>query len=139
MHEEYDLILLSLKNGESIDTAGLSANDIVLLSGIEGSATCFVTLPNKANPDIKLALCNLNLSPKENWIEKSGGLPKYIHEIACSLVEEQGFTVSRAIATAISRCKVWAAGGGNVKPDTQAKAAKAIAELKSKQAKAKAN
>ena len=43
--------------------------------------------------------------------------------------------MSRAIATAISRCKVWAAGGDGVKPDTQAKAAKAIAEWEALKAK----
>ena len=35
---------------------------------------------------------------------------------------------SVAIATAISQCKKWAAGGKDVKPDTRAKAAAAIAE-----------
>lgn len=121
------MIRLATEDNPNHDVIGLSSSDVLMLSGIEGTASCFVA-KDSSEPTIKLALCKLDFSPKENWIEKKGGLPRYIHEIACSLVQEQGFTVSRAIATAISRCKVWAAGGGNVKPDTQAKAASAIAQ-----------
>lgn len=81
--------------------------------------------------------CNLNLSPKHNWVEDSGGLPEYIHSIACALVSS-GHSVSSAIQIAISRCKVWCAGGGNVNADTKAKACAAIAAWESKKAKAKA-
>ena len=73
---------------------------------------------------------SLNRSPKKNWIEntKEGQLPAYIQHIAKDLHEERGMTMSHAIATAISLCKKWAAGGKNVNPDTRAKAAAAIAE-----------
>lgn len=87
---------------------------------------------------IKLAKETLNRSPKENWVDKVGGLPQYIVHIAKDLHEERGMTISRAIATAISMCKKWAAGGKNVKPETRAKAAAAIAQWESKKARSKA-
>ena len=43
-------------------------------------------------------------------------------------VQSRGMPESEAIATAISLCKKWAAGGKDVKPDTRAKAAAAVAE-----------
>jgi hypothetical protein len=82
-----------------------------------------------------LAHESLDRSPRSNWVEKAGQLPAYIQHIAKDLHEERGMDMSRAIATAISRCKVWAAGGDGVKPDTQAKAAKAIAEWEALKAK----
>lgn len=57
----------------------------------------------------------------KNWIEKKGGLPKYIADIAGDLITERGFSVSHAIATAVSKCKEWCAKGN-------AKACKAIAQ-----------
>jgi len=77
---------------------------------------------------------SLDRSPKKNWVENVGGLPAYIRQIANDLHYERGMTISRAIATAISLCKKWARGGKNVKPDTRAKAAKAIAEWEAKKA-----
>ena len=87
---------------------------------------------------IELAKCNLNLSPGKNWIEKEGGLPEYIHSIACALVRG-GRTVESAIRIAVSRVRVWAAGGANVNADTRAKAAAAIAKWDEMRAKAKAD
>jgi hypothetical protein len=55
-------------------------------------------------------------------------LPAYIQHIAKDLMTERGMDESRAIATAISQCKKWCAGGGGVKPDTKAKACAAVAE-----------
>lgn len=69
-----------------------------------------------------------------NWVEKAGGLPKFIKEIANALQREHGFTESRAIATAVNRCKKWCAGVGDVKPDTRAKACAAVAEWQAKKA-----
>jgi hypothetical protein len=63
---------------------------------------------------------------RENWVEKVGGLPPYVREVARSLMKKRGMTMSRAIATAISRIKMWAATSKN--PKTRAKAAKAIAQ-----------
>jgi hypothetical protein len=79
----------------------------------------------------------LNWSPKENWVDKVGGLPKYIEDIALALMRDHGYPRERAIPIAISRVKMWAKGGGDVNPDTRAKAAKAVAEWTAKRAKAK--
>ena len=78
---------------------------------------------------------SLDRSPKANWVERAGGLPKYINDIAHDLHTERGMTISRAIATAVSKVKKWAAGGDNVKPDTRAKAAAALAEWEKLKAK----
>lgn len=69
---------------------------------------------------------------KQNWVDAAGGLPDYIERIAKHLHYEQGMTIGRAIATAVSRCRVWARGGDGVSPDTQAKAARAISQWESK-------
>lgn len=70
---------------------------------------------------------------KNNWIEKTSdfGLPKYIAQIAKALIRDHAMDKSRAIATAISRVKAWAAGGGKVNADTRAKAQKAVADWES--------
>jgi hypothetical protein len=87
---------------------------------------------------LALSVGKLDRSPKSNWVEDAGGLPAYIEEIADSLHRKRGMDISRAIATAVSRCKKWAAGGENVNPDTRAKAAKAIAQWEALKAKARA-
>lgn len=80
---------------------------------------------------------SLDRSPKSNWVENSGELPAYVREIARS-IEKTGKSLDSAIAIAISRIKVWAAGGGNVSAKTQAKAAKALAEWEALKGKNKA-
>src|SRR6266487_5477521 len=65
-------------------------------------------------------------------------LPAFIQHLANELMAQRGMPESEAIATAISQCKKWAAGGENVKPETQAKAATAIAEWEALKAKNKA-
>lgn len=80
----------------------------------------------------------LDWSPKENWVDKSGGLPRYIERIALALIRERGMSRERAIATAINRVKKWAAGGGDVNADTRAKAVKALAEWEALKARNKA-
>lgn len=80
----------------------------------------------------------LDWSPKENWVERAGGLPRYVEDIALALIRERGMPRSRAIAVAISRVKLWAAGGGDVNADTRAKAAKAVAEWTALKAKNRA-
>ena len=62
------------------------------------------------------------------WHDKNRQLPAYIQHIANDLIQQRGMPESEAIATAISLCKKWAAGGKDVKPDTRAKAAAAVAE-----------
>ena len=71
--------------------------------------------------------CSLDSSPKSNWVENRGGLPEYICRIARAIMRS-GRSKQTAIQMAISRVKVWASGGGNVKADTRAKAAAAVAE-----------
>ena len=80
--------------------------------------------------------CSLAVAPgkSDNWVEKEGGLPNYICHIAKALRDEKGMPTGRAIAIAVSRCKVWAAGGGDVDADTRAKAAAAIAQWEKKKA-----
>jgi hypothetical protein len=71
--------------------------------------------------------CSLDSSPKSNWVEKGGGLPNYICQIAKGVMKS-GKSKSQAIAIAVSRVKAWAAGGDDVEAGTQAKAAKALAQ-----------
>lgn len=81
----------------------------------------------------------------DNWVEQVGGLPSYIERIAKHLHYEQGYSISRAIATAVNTVKRWAAGGvvavgrpQRVSAKTQATAAKALAEWEAKKARARA-
>ena len=69
-----------------------------------------------------------NKPDKTNWVEQAGGLPPYIRRVAEDLHSERGMSVSHAIAAAINRIKVWSRGGGDVKPETQAKAQAALAQ-----------
>lgn len=85
--------------------------------------------------DLKGSRRSLDRSPRSNWVEESGDLPGYVREIARALERERGMTLSRAIATAISRIKVWAAGGGDVDADTRAKAVAALAQWEALKAK----
>lgn len=78
-----------------------------------------------------------------NWVEKTGGLPKYIRKVADHLIA-RGMTESHAIASAVNTIKRWARGGSaakgkksNVKPDTIAKAAAALAQWEAMKAAAK--
>ena len=72
------------------------------------------------------------------WGDPHRQLPAYIQHIANDLIQKRGMPESEAIATAISLCKKWAAGGKDVKPDTRAKAAAAVAEWERLKAGAKA-
>jgi HK97 family phage prohead protease len=69
------------------------------------------------------------------WHHKGMQLPAFIQHIANELIRQRGMDESEAIATAISQCKRWAAGGEGVKPETRAKAAAAIAEWEALKAK----
>lgn len=81
--------------------------------------------------------CSLDSSPGSNWVEKAGGLPNYICEIAKSVMKT-GKSKSSAIAIAVSRVKKWAAGGDSVEADTKAKAAAALAQWEKMKSKTKA-
>lgn len=77
----------------------------------------------------------LNRSPGKNWIEREGGLPRYIRGVARGIARKHGGKVtSRDIAIAISRMKRWAATSKN--PAVKAAAAKAVAEWEAKKARA---
>lgn len=86
--------------------------------------------------DIELG--RLNWSPRENWIDQNGGLPRYIEDIAIAIMRSTGYPRERAIPIAINRVKRWAKGLDGVNADTQAKAIKALAEWEAMKAKAKA-
>lgn len=112
-----ELLKLRLSAGNyDVDSVGLSSSDVLACNSLWDVI--------QLSPG-----CSLDMHPGgSNWVEKNGGLPNYICEIAKSILEGGGKTVSQAIAIAVSRVKVWAAGGDGVKPDTRAKAAAAVAE-----------
>lgn len=68
---------------------------------------------------------------RQNWVDKAGGLPRYIRMVAHALIK-RGHTPSSAIAIAVQQMKRWASGGGNVSPKVRAAAAKALAEWEAK-------
>lgn len=80
---------------------------------------------------------SLDASPKENWVERGGGLPPYVRKLARAIMKT-GKSKSQAISIAIGRIKKWAAGGDGVDADTKAKAAKALAAWEALKAKNKA-
>lgn len=71
---------------------------------------------------------SLDRSPRSNWVEESGGLPPGIRKVARAIKKRNpSWSLQRAIATAWSMSKKWAAGGS-------AKGAKHVAGLKALQA-----
>jgi hypothetical protein len=66
-------------------------------------------------------------SPKQNWVDKVGGMPAYIKAIRNALLRK-GHSMPRATALAVGTAKNWASGKGNVSAATRARAAKAVAE-----------
>jgi hypothetical protein len=87
----------------------------------------------------------LDTSPRVNWVEKHGGLPRYIERIAVHLIAK-GMTRSRAIATAINAAKRMCAtgdlnfpGAQQVNPGSRAEACKAVAQWTALKARAKAD
>lgn len=53
----------------------------------------------------------LDWSPKKNWVEKAGGLPKDLESMAIHMMQESGLTREHAIPASIERMKVLAAKG----------------------------
>lgn len=85
----------------------------------------------------------LDVSPNSNWVERAGGLPKYIERIALHLVAK-GMTRGHAIATAVNVCKKACASGDLNWPGIQiengisrASACAAVAEWEALKAKAR--
>jgi 2'-5' RNA ligase len=83
----------------------------------------------------------------DNWVERAGGLPDYIERIAEHLHYERGYSISRAIATAVNTVKRWARGGTvtkngttkHITAKTQALAAAAVSEWEAKRGAAHMN
>ena len=84
--------------------------------------------------ELTTSSASLDRSPKKNWVENSGNLPPYVRKLARA-IEKDGHDLSSAISIAIGRVKNWAKGGGDVDADTQAKAAKAVAQWEALKAK----
>jgi hypothetical protein len=83
----------------------------------------------------------LDRSPKENWVDKAGGLPSYIERIAKHLHYEKGMDISRAIATAVNVVKKMCASGDlnfpgkqQANAGSQAEACAAVASWERKKA-----
>jgi hypothetical protein len=79
-----------------------------------------------------------------NWVEKAGGLPKFIKRIRNHLIKK-GMAMSRAIATAVNVVKKMCASGDtnwpgkqNVNAGSRAEACAASAEWEAKKAKSHA-
>lgn len=75
---------------------------------------------------------------KQNWVDRTGGLPEYIDRVARHIHYTRGKSISRAIRIAVGTIRDWAAGRRGASPKTQAKAARAIAQWDANRARAKA-
>lgn len=102
------------------DRINIDADDVELIVRLCADDTGVVELATGSN--------SLAEKPgKNNWIEHTSdtGLPLYIARIAKALIRS-GKSKSQAISIAISRIKVWSAGGDGVTKETQMKAAEAL-------------
>jgi hypothetical protein len=128
-------------------TAGeLSAKHADLVAQLDDTPTVVAALLAEVDdsPTRMAALFAELDEPAEdfNWVEKAGGLPKYIKRIATHL-QEKGQDESRAIATAVNAVKKMCStgdlnfpGSQQVNPDSQAEACAAVAEWEEKKARA---
>lgn len=87
----------------------------------------------------------LDVSPNANWVERAGGLPRYIERIALHLVAK-GMSHSHAIATAINAAKKMCSTGDvnwpglqHVNMGSRGEACAAVAEWEALKAKARAS
>jgi hypothetical protein len=101
------------------------------------------TIPE--GPDVEFPDVTAINDSEFNWVEKVGGLPKYIKRIAKHL-QEKGMTQSHAIATAVNVVKKACATGDLNFPGvqhenagSQAEACAAVAEWEAKKARSHAN
>lgn len=78
--------------------------------------------------------------PKLNWVDKVGGLPRYIERIACHVHFDRGEDIGSAIAVAVADCKQMCATGqsnfGHVHAAPQSEACDAVQEWERKKAEA---
>lgn len=79
---------------------------------------------------------------KTNWVEKQGGLPRYVERIACHIHFDRGEDISAAIAMAVADCKKMCATGesnfGHVGAGPQSEACDAVAHWEAMKAAADA-
>lgn len=117
-----------------------SGEDLMELSAItlEAKLDEIALSAFEAEIDDEIELGRLDWSPRKNWVESEGGLPRYIEEVAIGIMKGSGYPRERAIPMAISRIKKWAAGLGGVTQKTQAKAIAALAKWEKMKASAKA-
>lgn len=57
------------------------------------------------------AVGTLDWSPKKNWVDREGGLPRFIKDMALHMMQNSGLTREHAIAASVERTKVLAAKG----------------------------
>jgi hypothetical protein len=114
------------------------------IEGREDFRTDDITLACYVADELYQARGRLNESPKENWVDKVGGLPDYIDRIAVHLVGK-GMERGHAIATAVNAVKKACATGDLNYPGiqkenagSQAEACAAVAEWEAKKAKSHA-
>lgn len=71
----------------------------------------YVAQQKKAEELLALAKGALDWSPKHNWVEDAGGLPKFIEDMAVHMMQNSGLTREHAIAASVERTKILAAKG----------------------------
>jgi hypothetical protein len=109
----------------------------VIDQGIEKQETGPMTEINKAiTPGGRVGDASPVGTPggRQNWVDRAGGLPKYIRMVAHAMMRK-GHSKGQAIQLAVGIVKNWAEGKGDVSPKVRAAAAKAIAEWEAMKAK----
>lgn len=115
-------------------TSGMTSGEDLL----QFSRSALPVEPSYSGEDSIELAGRLDWSPRENWIDQNGSLPKYIEDVAIGIMKGSGKPRELAIPIAISRIKRWAAGLDGVKADTVAKSALALAQWEKLKAKAAA-
>ena len=86
---------------------------------------------------------HVSAHPKLNWVDKQGGLPRYIERIACHVHFDRGEDIGEAIAIAVADCKKMCASGesnfGHVHAGPQSEACAAVADWERMKVGAKAD
>lgn len=98
----------------------------------------YLELSTSSELDLEdVELGRLDWSPKSNWVQDNGGLPRYVEEVSIGIMKS-GKTREQAIPIAISRIKRWAAGLDGVTKKTQMKSVAALAQWEKMKASARA-
>lgn len=122
------------------DEDAFDDDDEALIDGLSTDLSGFATVDDDEAIDalagqVKGSGASLNRSPRSNWVEETGDLPRYIREVARSIEKKRGIPLDKAIPIAIGVIRKWAAGGDDVKAATVAKAARALAAWEALKAK----